>query len=83
MTARSSSNIDVCFGSRLCENPLIAYIALSRLKRGSRMKRFIEGEDRLQGNLLPKCLDDYIGQDNPVRMDITPLPARQVHPNRS
>ena len=32
------------------------------------MKRFIEGEDRLQGSLLPECLDDYIGQDNPVRV---------------
>ena len=32
------------------------------------MKRFIEGEDRLQGSLLPECLDDYIGQDNAVRV---------------
>jgi transposase len=32
------------------------------------MKRFIEGEDRLQGSLLPECLDDCIGQDNPVRV---------------
>ena len=32
------------------------------------MKRFIEGEDRLQGSLLPECLDDYIDQDNPVRV---------------
>ncbi len=32
------------------------------------MKRFIEGEDRLQGRLLPECLDDYIAQDNPVRV---------------
>ena len=32
------------------------------------MKRFIEGEDRTQGTLLPECLDDYIGEDNPVRV---------------
>src|ERR1700741_2914044 len=32
------------------------------------MKRFIEGEDREQGTLLPECLDDYIGEDNPVRV---------------
>ena len=32
------------------------------------MKRLIEGEDRGQVTLLPECLDDYIGQDNPVRV---------------
>src|SRR6476646_2577357 len=32
------------------------------------MKRFIEGQDRSQVTLLPECLDDYIGQDNPVRV---------------
>ena len=32
------------------------------------MKRFIEGEDRQQVTLLPECLDDYIGDDNPVRL---------------
>ena len=31
------------------------------------MKRFIEGEDRTQGALLPERLDDYVGEDNPVR----------------
>ena len=31
------------------------------------MKRFIEGEHRSQVTLLPECLDDYIGEDNPVR----------------
>ena len=24
------------------------------------MKRFVEGEDRRQGALLPHCLDDYV-----------------------
>ncbi|CAN5495846.1 IS1182-like element ISPa22 family transposase [soil metagenome] len=32
------------------------------------MKRFIEGADRHQVTLLPECLDDYIGEDNPVRI---------------
>jgi len=32
------------------------------------MKRFIEGEDRSQSTLLPEHLDDYIAEDNPVRV---------------
>lgn len=32
------------------------------------MKRFIEGEARSQITLLPECLDDYIAEDNPVRV---------------
>ena len=32
------------------------------------MKRFIEGEDRSQVTLLPECLDDFIAEDNPVRV---------------
>jgi transposase len=32
------------------------------------MKRFIEGVDRGQGTLFPERLDDYIGEDNPVRV---------------
>src|SRR3546814_876241 len=32
------------------------------------MKRFIEVKDRSQFTLLPECLDDYIGEDNPVRV---------------
>jgi transposase len=32
------------------------------------MKRFIEGENRDQVTLLPECLDDYVGEDNPVRV---------------
>jgi len=31
------------------------------------MKRFIVGTDRSQTSLLPECLDDYVGDDNPVR----------------
>ena len=32
------------------------------------MKRFIEGGDRSQTSLLPECLDDYVVEDNPVRV---------------
>jgi len=32
------------------------------------MKRFIEGENRSQSTLLPEYLDDYIAEDNPVRV---------------
>src|SRR6187397_964235 len=32
------------------------------------MKRFIEGAERSQVTLLPDCLDDYIAEDNPVRV---------------
>ena len=32
------------------------------------MKRFIEGEDRSQSTLFPEHLDDYVGEDNAVRV---------------
>jgi transposase len=32
------------------------------------MKRFVEGEDRRQSLLLPDSLDDYVTEDNPVRV---------------
>jgi len=32
------------------------------------MKRFIQGEDRHQATLLPELLDDYIAEENPVRV---------------
>jgi transposase len=35
---------------------------------GTGVKRFIEGQDRGQLILLPECLDDYVGEDNPVRV---------------
>jgi len=31
------------------------------------MARFIEGLDRTQTTLLPECIDDYIGEESPVR----------------
>src|SRR3954467_11080870 len=32
------------------------------------MRRFIDGEDRRQQALLPHCLEDYVSQENPVRV---------------
>jgi transposase len=32
------------------------------------MKRFVEGVDRAQGSMFPERLDDWIGEDNPVRV---------------
>jgi transposase len=32
------------------------------------MKRFVEGEDRTQSTLFPERLDEYIADDNPVRV---------------
>lgn len=32
------------------------------------MARFIEGWDRRQAQFLPDCLEDYVGEDNPVRI---------------
>jgi hypothetical protein len=32
------------------------------------MKRFVEGADRWQATLLPDTLEDYVTEDNPVRV---------------
>jgi transposase len=32
------------------------------------MKRFVEGTARSQSTLFPECLEDWIGEDNPVRV---------------
>ena len=32
------------------------------------MKRFVEGIDRSQSTLFPECLEDWIDEDNPVRV---------------
>ena len=32
------------------------------------MKRFVEGSDRDQSTLFPECLEDWVGEDNPVRV---------------
>jgi len=55
----------------LCENAsldLILAIRFSRGLREDRMKRFVEAADRGQNTLFPECLEDWIGEDNPVRV---------------
>jgi transposase len=55
------------------------------------MKRFIEGEDRGQGTLLPELLDDYVAEDNPVRvvdvfveeLDLGGLGFKRVQPAKT
>ena len=32
------------------------------------MKRLVEAADRGQSTLFPECLEDWIGEDNPVRV---------------
>ncbi len=32
------------------------------------MGRFVEGANRNQSTLLPECLEDFIAEDNPVRI---------------
>jgi len=52
------------------------------------MKRFIEGENRTQSTLFPEALDDYIAEDNPVRvieafideLDLSALEFRGIEP---
>ena len=52
------------------------------------MKRFVEGSDRNQVTLLPECLEDYVAEDNPVRvidffvdqLDLGELRFGRVHP---
>ena len=39
----------------------------SLVVRGALMTRFIEGLGRTQTALLPECVDDYVGEDSPVR----------------
>jgi len=31
------------------------------------MQGFVQGADRQQTTLLPECLDDWVGESNPVR----------------
>lgn len=55
------------------------------------MKRFIEGGNRGQGALLPEHLDDYVGENNPVRivdvfvdeLDLETLDFKRVQPART
>ena len=53
------------------------------------MKRFIEGSDRSQISLFPECLEDYVAEDNPVRvvdafvdqLDLSGLGFKRVDPS--
>ena len=55
------------------------------------MKRFIEGADRNQITLFPERLEDYVGEDNPVRavdafvgeLDLGGLGFSRVIPRRT
>jgi len=37
------------------------------LNRGEAMQGFVQGADRQQTTLLPECLDDWVGESNPIR----------------
>ena len=37
------------------------------LNRGGMMRGFVQEADRQQTTLLPECLDDWVGESNPVR----------------
>ena len=38
------------------------------------MKRFVEGVDRDQATLFPECLEDWVEEENPVRVPPWPAP---------
>ena len=54
------------------------------------MRRFVQGLDRGQSTLFPECLEDWIGEDNPVRvidvfvdeLDLAELGFSGVDPSR-
>ena len=46
------------------------------------MKRFVEGEDRSQNTVFAERLDEYIAEDNPVRVVDVFVDDRQVGPSR-
>ena len=43
------------------------------------MKRFVQGEARTQMSLLPECLDDYVAEDNAVRVVEAFIDALDLH----
>jgi transposase len=55
------------FPPRLCENVASQLESGGYLRRLT-VKRFVESEDRRQGVLLPEYLDDYVSENNPVRV---------------
>ena len=71
----------------VCEKTVVNNDSLDD-SAGVIMKRFVEGADRAQATLLPKCLEDWIDEDNPVRavdafvhaLDLTELGFDGVEP---
>jgi hypothetical protein len=55
---------------------------LTRL-REDRMRRFVEGADRDQSTLFPECLEDWIDEDNPVRVSWGSKPPSPSSTNTS
>ena len=55
------------------------------------MAGYISGENRVQSTLFPEVLDDYIHEDNPVRvvdvfideLDLTKMGFKRTKPNRT
>jgi hypothetical protein len=48
---------------------VLACILAKNESWGLSMKRFVEGEDRSRSTLFPERLEDYISEDNPVRVN--------------
>ena len=78
---------------RLSEKSLRAEIWYNESikKREVTWMKYVEGEDREQMTLLPNCIEDYIGEDNPVRvidafvdgLNLEKLNIRQAVPNET
>lgn len=62
---RREQSIDPKLGEK---NRRLSNLLIVEIVAGTTMKRFIEGESRTQVTLLPECLDDYITEENPVRI---------------
>ena len=57
----------VRFWPRLCENAWVGIICRSQWQVKP-IKRLIEGENRSQATLFPERLDEYIAEDNAIRV---------------
>ena len=74
----SSVPVSTAGGSAYCDANEPGCVKTPRFMRFSRcrfsaaaegrMKRFVEGTDRGQGTLFPECLEDWIDENNPVRV---------------
>jgi transposase len=43
-------------------------IDITRLLRVVLKMKYIQGQDKSQITLFPDCIEDYVGEDNPVRV---------------